>query len=160
VPALVPDESPLQIIRTDAWPNNSYAAFLQNSFWYRRPLCDILDSPHEIPKPQINLGPSGFHVGPHRVRNPSTFPKTFTITAGAGIVPAPGAAERAQAKETVLSPPGIGPPRDLERRIVSAPQRGAVYQPGVKPRVWQFDNGGVLKERRIFLNDRPVANQP
>jgi len=108
--------------------------------------------------PQLNilkiLGPSGFRVGPHRVRNPSTFPKTFTITAGAVIVPVHGAAERAQAKETVL------PPRDRERRIVSAPQRGAVYQPGVKPRVGQFNNGGVLKERRIFLNDRPVANQP
>ena len=90
-------------------------------------------------------GPSGFRVGPHRVRNPSTFPKTFTITAGAGIVPAPGAAERAQAKETVPKP------RDRERRIVSAPHRGAVYQPGVKPRVWRFDNGGVLKERRIGI---------
>jgi hypothetical protein len=47
-------------------------------------------------------------MGPHLVRNPSTFPKTFTITAVAGIVPATGAAERAQAKETVLPPPAIG----------------------------------------------------
>jgi hypothetical protein len=59
-----------------------------------------------------------------------------------------------------LMPERQCPPRDRERRIVSAPQRGAVYQPGVKPRVWRFNNGGVLKERRIFLNDRPVANQP
>jgi hypothetical protein len=55
-----------------------FSGYLDNSSFY----------PHKSPKPL--LGPSGFRVGPHPVRNPSTFPKTFTITAGAGIVPPPG----------------------------------------------------------------------
>ena len=40
-----------------------------------------------------------------------------------------------------LMPERQCPPRDRERRIVSAPQRGAVYLTGVKTRVWRPARG-------------------